>query len=65
MAYFNVLDEIRTSINLTDLFSENVEEIEAKLLALGLLDEYDVKLLAQFISFPKKKGPHLGHSKIF
>lgn len=69
MAYFNVLDEIRTSINLTDLFSENVEEIEAKLLALGLLDEYDVKLLAQFISFPKKKGEkneyRLGGKSIF
>ncbi|MFB2719026.1 McrB family protein [Shewanella xiamenensis] len=69
MAYFNVLDEIRASINLTDLFSENVEEIEAKLLALGFLDEHDVKLLAQFISFPKKKGEkneyRLGGKSIF
>lgn len=68
-AYFNVLDETKTRISLPDLFSENVEEIEEKLLSLGFLDDTDAKLLAQFISFPKKKGEkneyRLGGKSIF
>ncbi|WP_417447424.1 McrB family protein [Kangiella sp.] len=69
LAYFNVLDEIKKENNLIDLFSERVEDIEEKLLELNTLDDNDAKLLAQFISFPKKKGEkneyRLGGKSIF
>lgn len=69
MDYFKALDEIKQVTNLVVLFDENVETIKAKLMKLNLLNIDDAELLAQFISFPKKKGERnefrLGGKSIF
>ncbi|WP_339724634.1 restriction endonuclease [uncultured Paraglaciecola sp.] len=68
-AYFEALDNLKKEINIIELFSENVEEIEAQILEVGILEKVDAELLAQFISFPKKKGEknefRLGAKSIF